>query len=139
MDPIAAATLLLALIEQLRSTIERENRLLRTMDLEALREVQEQKALLADAFEVELAKLRRNPEVVASLPAEVRRRLDEELRELRAAMRVNLNALLVAREVVERMAQHIAHSLAAIHSGPLFDPSRPRRAEVVPLALDRQV
>ncbi|GBD42972.1 hypothetical protein HRbin40_00433 [bacterium HR40] len=139
MDPIAAATLLLALIEQLRSTIERENRLLRTMDLEALREVQEQKALLADAFEVELAKLRRNPEVVASLPAEVRRRLDEELRELRAAMRVNLNALLVAREVVERMAQHIAHSLAAIHSGPLLDPSRPRRAEVVPLALDRQV
>lgn len=139
MGAIETVSLLLTLIEELRSTLERENRLLRAMDLEALREVQEHKAALADAYETELRRLRSRPELVGELTPEVRRRLEQALRDLRASMRANMNALLVAREVVERMARHIASSLAAARAGHAFDPLRPHRAEVVPLALDRQV
>lgn len=139
MGALESVTLLLTLIEELRATIERENRLLRTMDVDSLRDVLEQKTALADAYEIELRRLRARPELVAELAPEVRSRLEQALRDLQASMRANLNALLVARGVVERMARHIASSLAEAGAGRSFDPARPRRAEVVPLALDRQV
>jgi hypothetical protein len=139
MGALETVTLLLALIEELRATIERENRLLRSMDVDALGDVLEHKTALADAYEVELRRLRARPELVAELPPAVRSRLEQALRDLQASMRANLNALLVAKGVVERMARHIAVSLSEAGAGCAFDPSRPRRAEVVPLALDRQV
>lgn len=132
-------SLLLTLIEELRATLERENRLLRSMDLDRLRELQEHKSALADAYESELRRLRTQPELVAALAPDVRARLEQALRDLQASMRTNMNALLVARGVVERMARHIARSLADTASGRSLDPSRPGRAEVVPLALDRRI
>lgn len=139
MAAVETVSLLLTLIEELRATLERENRLLRSMDLDGLRELQEHKSALADTYEVELRRLRTRPELVAELAPEVRARLEQALRDLQASMRTNMNALLVARGVVERMARHIARSLAETPAGRTFDPARPRPAEVVPLALDRRI
>ncbi len=134
MEPLERVSALLALMRELKGVLERENALLRSMGVEELRALQEQKLALADAYEIEVRRLRRSPDFVGSLEPEARELLAEATRELQATMRTNVSALAAARLVVERVARHLAEVLGA---------GRCRRvgggAEVVPLTLDRQV
>ncbi len=134
MDPLERASVLLTLMRELRAVLERENLLLRNMGLEELRSLQEDKHALADAYEVEVRRLRQSPDFVASLDPEVRATLEEAMRALQETMRRNLNALGAARLVAERVARHIAEaaSTAALERGQ-------GSAKVVPLAVDRQL
>ncbi len=134
MEPLERVSALLALMRELKGVLERENALLRSMGVEELRALQEQKLALADAYEVEVRHLRRSPDFVGSLDPEVRELLAEATRELQATMRTNLSALAAARLVVERVARHLAEVLGAGHGRRVGG-----GAEVVPLTLDRQV
>ncbi len=139
MNALERASLFLTLIRELQALLEREVVLLRAMDIEALRELQQDKAVLADAYETELRALHASPEFVAELDPGVREALFEAMRELRATMRENLNALLAAREVVERVTRHIAESLAGSEATRRLAALADGPAHVVPLALDRRV
>ena len=139
MDAMERASLILTLIRELKGVLERELLLLRGMNLEGLEEIQEEKTALADAYEVEVAALRRAPEFVAALDPAVREALFEAMRDLQAVMRENLEALLAARTVTERVARHIAASIETSHkhTGPMA--AGEGAGQVVPLTLNRQV
>ncbi len=134
MERLERVSALIALMRELKAVLERENALLRSMGIEELRALQEEKLALADAYEVEVRNLRRSPEFVGGLDPEVRELLAETTRELQSTMRTNVTALAAARLVVERIARHLAEVLAG---RPLSGGAG--TAEVVPLALDRQV
>ncbi len=138
MPPLERASILLGLIRELIAVLERENALLRRLDVDGLAELQEEKCALVDAYEAELDHLRRSPELVAALDPAQREALMAAIRELRRVMRINLNALAAAKDVAERAASHIATSLArtAATTRPLPPGAS---AEVVPLGLDRCV
>lgn len=139
MEAMERASLILTLIRELRAVLEREVLLLQGMNFEGLEELQEEKAALADAYEVEVAALRRTPEFVAALDPAVREALLEAMRELRRVMRQNLEALMAARTVTERVARHIAASLeTSRHHLGSREPAE-GAAQVVPLTLNRQV
>ncbi len=134
MEPLERVSALIALMRELKNVLERENALLRSMGIEELRALQEEKLALADAYEVEVQRLRRSPDFVGGLEPELREILAEATRELQTAMRINVNALAAARLVVERVARHLAEVLGGQQARPVGG-----AAEVVPLTLDRQV
>ncbi|HFD17136.1 MAG TPA: hypothetical protein ENJ38_12650 [Rhodospirillales bacterium] len=134
MEPLERVSALLALMRELKAVLERENALLRSMGVEELRALQEEKLALADAYEVEVRRLRRSPDFIGSLEPEARELLAEATRELQATMRTNVSALAAAKLVVERVARHLAEVLGPGHGRPAGG-----AAEVVPLTLDRQV
>ncbi len=134
MEPLERVSALITLMRELKAVLERENALLRSMGIEELRALQEEKLALADAYEIEVRRLRGSPEFVGALEPEIRELLAETTRELQATMRTNVTALAAAKLVVERIARHLAEILGGQrqrHGGGA--------AEVVPLALDRQV
>lgn len=145
MEPLEQVTLFMTLMHRLTQVMDRERQLLRGMELDALRDAGEEKATLAEAYEIELKRLRASPEVLAELAPQVRAELTAATRGFQEALTANVKALLGARQVVEKLAQHIADSLAraaAPHAGygerggP--QPAEPR-GQVIPLALNRRL
>lgn len=143
MAPLEQVTVLVTLMRRLCQVMDHERAILGTMRLDALPEIQEEKAALAEAYEIELGRLRRAPEVVAALDGGVRERLHETMREFQDTVTANLNALVAAQSVIDRILRHIADSLAAgtpKHYGRSGEASeRPAGgAQVISLAFDRQ-
>ena len=135
--------LLLTLMRQLQETMRTENGLLRELRLARMRELQSEKAALAERYEIELRRLRQTPEAIGALSDEARRLLESSMRELQAAARINADRLLQARGVVEAVVQAIGDSLGAAGTGGRtyaaasaqgFDPP----ARVIPVAFDRR-
>lgn len=135
--------LLMTLMRQLQETMRTENGLLRELKLARMRELQGEKAALAERYELELRRIRQAPESIAALSQEARQLLETSMRELQAAARANADRLLQARGVVEAVVQAIGDSLGSPGTGgrnyPMigtqnFDPP-PR---VIPVAFDRR-
>ena len=72
MEPLEQVTILMTLMRRLVQVMDHERALLRGMRLDALPDVQDEKVALAEAYEIEVARLRRSPAALASLEPHVR-------------------------------------------------------------------
>src|SRR5690606_36120482 len=71
MEPLEQITVLMALMKRLAQVMDHERALLKSMRLDALPDLQDEKVALAEAYEIEVARLRRSPESLASLEPHV--------------------------------------------------------------------
>jgi flagellar biosynthesis/type III secretory pathway chaperone len=120
MEPLEQVTVMMTLMRRLVQVMDHERALLRSMRLDALPDVQDEKVALAEAYEIEVARLRRSPETLASLEPHVRAQLHDAMRALQESMTVNLQALAAARQVVERVLRSIGESLARGARSPTY-------------------
>ena len=129
-------TILMTLTRQLTQVMDAETEVLRRVELAQLGELQAEKQSLAEIYEAELAEIRRQPDILGSVGADVREELEIATRGFQEAARRNTMALEAARVVVERALHFIQTSLA---DNPSYGPNdgRPREGEVVPFALNR--
>jgi hypothetical protein len=143
MEPLEQVTVLMTLMKRLGQVMDHERAVLRSMRLEALPEIQDEKEALAEAYEIELARLRCSPEILAALEPGVRSQLHEAMCAFQESVTANLNALLAAQSVVEKVLRSIADSLArsaagftygARGQGPVAEP----RGRVIAVAFDRK-
>ena len=142
MEALERITVLMTLMRRLCQIIDREQAVLRGLRLDALDDLQQEKGVLAEAYEIELRRLRGQPEVVDALDPALRAELLEDMRALQDRLKANRLALEAARAVVERVARTIADSLA---SGGYGGGAAGRgggggpRGQVTSLALDREI
>ena len=144
MEPLEQVTILMTLMQRLAQVMDHERAVLRSMRLEMLPEIQDEKAALAEAYEIELDRLRRSPEVLAALDPPVRARLNEAMRGFQEVVSANQNALLAAQNVVEKVMRNIADSLArsarGLNYGPRGDTAQTEaRGQVISIAFNRQL
>jgi len=137
MSGLERIALLLGLIEQLCDVMGREAECVRRMAVERMAEVHAEKRLLAEAYEKELAALRRSPELLGGLPLEARRELEEGMRRLQAASRRNADLLAAAKMVTERLLRRVSEALAAEPRG--FAPPPAGTSRVIAVSFDRSV
>ena len=112
MEPLEQVTILMTLMKRLVQVMDHERAILKSMRLDALPDLQDEKVALAEAYEIEVGRLRCSPEALASLEPHVRAQLHDAMRSFQESMSVNLQALVAAREVVERVLRNIGDSLA---------------------------
>ena len=117
MEPLEQVTILMTLMKRLVQVMDHERAVLQGMRLDALPDIQDEKVALAEAYEIEVARLRRSPATLMSLEPHVRAQLHDAMRALQESMTVNLQALLAARQVVERVLRNIGDSLARSAAG----------------------
>ena len=141
MEPLEQVTVLMTLMRRLAQVMDHERAILRSMRLDALREIQEEKAALAEAYEIELGRLRRSPETLAVLEPLVRGRLEEAMRGFQETLSNNLNALLAAQSVVDKVLHNIGDSLAqstqSLNYGAQGQTGGGARGQVIPVAFNR--
>jgi flagellar biosynthesis/type III secretory pathway chaperone len=139
MAALEQVTLLMTVMRQLSDVMDQERQVLRSMRLETLRDLQAEKAALADAYEVEMQRLRTRPEVTGELAPPVREELQQALRDFQGSLAANVAALQAAQGVLEKLMRLIGHSLA--------DAAAPRggygpageSAQVIPVAFNRHI
>jgi hypothetical protein len=141
MEPLEQVTILMTLMKRLGQVMEHERAILRSLRVDVLSDIQEEKLALAEAYEIELSRLRCSPEILAGLDPRVRSQLHEAMRAFQQCAALNLTALRGAKASVEKVLQGIADSLA--HSQPPTpDRHQPARAEprgqVIPVVFDRK-
>ena len=112
MEPLEQVTILMALMKRLVQVMDYERAILKSMRLDVLPDLQEEKAALAEAYEIEVARLRCSPDALATLEPHVRAELHEAMRGFQESMRTNLQALMAAQEGIERARRNIGDSLA---------------------------
>ena len=83
MKPLEQVTVVMTLMRQLQDVIENETEILQMMKLDRLETLQEEKAALGEAYEIEMYNLRRNPEILGSLDIGIRRDLEHAVLDLR--------------------------------------------------------
>jgi flagellar biosynthesis/type III secretory pathway chaperone len=120
MEPLERVTVLMTLMKRLAQVMDHERAILKSMRLDTLPDLQEEKVALAEAYEIEVGRLRCTPEALASLEPHVRAQLNEAMRSFQQTMAVNLQALLAAREVVERVLRNLGDSLARSARSPTY-------------------
>jgi hypothetical protein len=139
MGPLEQVTVLITLMKRLGQVMEHERAILRSLRLDVLPEIQEEKVALAEAYEIELARLRCSPEILADLEPRVRGQLDETMRAFQECAALNLHALRGAKASVEKVLQSLGESLA--QSEPSASGGRPAaepRGQVIPVVFDRK-
>ena len=112
MEPLEQVTVLMTLMKRLVQVMDHERAILKSMRFDALPDLQDEKVALAEAYEIEVGRLRCSPEALASLEPHVRTQLHDAMRSFQESMTVNLQALVAAREVVDRVLRNIGDSLA---------------------------
>jgi ABC-type antimicrobial peptide transport system ATPase subunit len=112
MEPLEQVTVLMTLMKRLVQVMDHERAILKSMRLDTLPDLQDEKVALAEAYEIEVGRLRCSPEALASLEPHVRAQLHEAMRSFQESTTVSLQALVAAREVVERVLRNIGDSLA---------------------------
>lgn len=141
MEPLEQVTVLLTLMRRLGQVMEHERVILLGMRLDILPEIQDEKVALAEAYEIELARLRCSPETLASLEPVVRGQLDEAMRAFQESVSANLSALRATRKVVDKVMRNIDQSLAqgaaGSGEGGYRSIAQPR-GQVIPVAFDRK-
>jgi hypothetical protein len=141
MEPLEQVTILMTLMKRLGQVMEHERAILRSLRVDVLPDIQEEKVALAEAYEIELSRLRCSPEVLAGLDPRVRSQLHEAMRAFQECAALNLNALRGAKASIEKILQSIAESLQ--HNLPPTperrQSARPEpRGQVIPVAFDRK-
>jgi ABC-type antimicrobial peptide transport system ATPase subunit len=112
MEPLEQVTVLMTLMRRLGHVMDHERAILKSMRLEALPDLQDEKVALAEAYEIEAARLRCSPEALASLEPHVRAQLHDAMCSFQESVTVNLHALTAARDVVDKVLCNITESLA---------------------------
>jgi hypothetical protein len=144
MEPLEQVTILMTLMHRLEQVMDMERGILGAMRLDSLPDIQEEKEALAEAYEIELARLRRQPERVGDLDQGIREQLEDAMRQFQERMTANMEALRAAHHVVEKVLKTIAESVARSPVGPGYQGTgqvvgTPSGARIIPLALDRQL
>lgn len=145
MEPLEQVTILMTLMRRLEQILDQERGTLAGMRLDLLPDLQEEKDALTEAYEIELRRLRAQPEQLASLEPHVRERLEAGMRDFQKKLAVNLEALHASHAVVERILKNIADSLAkasgsaAYGSGGRLAGAAAGGGRVIPVAFDRQL
>jgi hypothetical protein len=111
-DPDARVAMVLTLMQQLEGVMQAEHALLREMRIERLRELQAEKAGLAEHYELELRRLRTSPETLAAASPEGRAALETGMRGFRVAVRRNAERLAQARDLVEGVVRALGEGAA---------------------------
>jgi hypothetical protein len=143
MEPLEQVTVVMTLMKRLVQVMDHERAILRSMRLDTLPDLQAEKAALAEAYEIELARLRCSPEALASLEPHVRAQLHDAMCGFQESVTVNLQALSGARRLVEEVLRNIGESLTrgartatrgARGEGGEVQPG----GQVIPVAFDRR-
>jgi hypothetical protein len=144
MEPLEQITILMALMKRLVQVMDYERAILKSMRLDALPDLQDEKVALAEAYEIELARLRCSPDALATLEPHVRAELHEAMRNFQESVSTNLQVLTAAQEVVERVLRSIGDSLArgarSLSHGARGQPSEGESTgQVISVAFDRRL
>ena len=143
MEPLEKAAILMTLMKRLGQIMDHERALLSSMRLDDLRELQEEKSALTDAYEVELKRLRKTPETLAALDVDVRRQIEDGMRRFQEAAQSNMLAISAAKTVVDKIVRNIADGLARQQKGPSYGPASAGAAQapgqVICVAFDRKL
>lgn len=139
MSGLERVAVVIALIERLCEVMARENDCVRRFALDPLSELQAEKRTLAQAYEKELDRLRRQPELLGGLPVEPRRQLEEAMRRMQAAVRRNAEVLSAAKTVSERLLRRVSEALAEEPGRVAPASGAAPRGRVIAMSFDRQV
>ena len=143
MEPLEQVTVLMTLMKRLGQVMDHERAILRSMRLDTLPDLQEEKMALAEAYEIELARLRCSPEVLGVLEPMVRSQLHEAMRSFQETVSANLYALSAAQSVVDKIMRNIADSLthcaAGSGHGARGQSGHDAGAQVISVAFDRKL
>jgi hypothetical protein len=141
MEPLEQVTVLMTLMKRLGQVMEHERAILCSLRLDVLPNIQDEKVALAEAYEIELSRLRCSPEMLAGLDPRVRAQLHEAMRAFQECAALNVQSLRGAKTSVEKILQSLASSLEQNMPGPA-DRRQPSLAEprgqVIPLVFDRK-
>jgi hypothetical protein len=143
MEPLEQVTVVMTLMRRLVQVMDHERAILRSMRLDTLPDLQAEKAALAEAYEIELARLRCSPEALASLEPHVREQLHDAMCGFQESVTVNLQALSGARRLVEEVLRNIGESLTrgakTAARGPRGEGGGIEQGgQVIPVAFDRR-
>lgn len=143
MEPLEKAAILVTLMKRLGQIMDHERALLSSMRLDDLRELQEEKSALTDAYEIELQRLRKTPETFAALDGDVRRQIEDGMRRFQEAAQSNMLAISAAKTVVDKIVRNIADALARHQKGPNYGPAgaaaQQASGQVISIAFDRKL
>jgi hypothetical protein len=144
MEPLEQAAILMTLMKRLGQVMDHERALLRSMRLDDLKDLQEEKVALADAYEIELKRLRKKPETLAALDTSVREQIEGGMRRFQEAASANFEALSAAHTVVEKVIHNIADTLARNRNSRGYGSASPAAArassaQVISVAFDRKL
>ncbi len=144
MEPLEKAAILMTLMKRLGQIMDHERALLTSMRLDDLNDLQEEKSALTEAYELELQRLRKSPEILAALDEGVREQIEGAMRRFQDAAQANAQALEAARAVVDKLVRNIADGLARQQKGPCYAPPgaatvRPASGQVISVAFDRKL
>lgn|GEM_PF-3408428 len=143
MDPLEKAAILITLMKRLGQIMDHERALLASMRLDDLNELQEEKLALAEAYEVELQRLRKAPETFGALDSDVRQQVEEAMRRFQEAAQSNTLALSATKTVVDKIVRNIANGLARHRKGPSYGPpgavAQQAQGQVISVAFDRKL
>ena len=146
MHALEQVTVLMTLMRQLGEVMDQERLLLQGMRLEALRDLQSEKGALAEAYEIELRRMRGMTEEIGALDPIPRKELELCMREFQRALSRNAHALLAAKTVVEKLLRNIGESLQSEGAAPGYRPEQRRTAggkgtvgQVIPVAFNRTI
>ena len=144
MEPLEQVTVLMTLMRRLIQVMDHERAILRSLRLDVLPDLQDEKVALAEAYEIEIARLRCSPEALASLDSHVRAQLHDAMCGFQESVTVNLNALSAARDVVEKVLHNLSAGLArgartlAYGARGQTDALEPG-GQVIPVVFDRRL
>jgi ABC-type antimicrobial peptide transport system ATPase subunit len=144
MEPLEQVTVVMTLMKRLVQVMDHERAVLQSMRLDALPDLQDEKVALAEAYEIEIARLRCSPEALASLEPHVRAQLHEAMCSFQESVSVNLHALAAVRDVVDEVRRNVGDSLArgarTLAYGTRGEAGAPEQGgQVIPVAFDRRV
>lgn len=142
MEPLEKAAILMTLMKRLGQIMDHERALLSSMRLDDLRELQEEKSALTDAYEVELHRLRKTPETFAALDGDVRQQIEDGMRRFQEAAQSNMLAISAAKTVVDKIVRNIADGLARHQRGQSYGPASaaPQASgQIICVAFDRKL
>lgn len=112
MEPLEQVTVLMTLMRRLVQVMDHERAILKSMRLDALPDLQDEKVALAEAYEIEVARLRCSPETLGALDPHVRAQLHDAMCGFQESVTVNLHALTAARDLVDKVLCNITENLA---------------------------
>lgn len=143
MEPLEQVTVLMTLMRRLGQVMDHERALLRGLKLDSLPDIQDEKVALAEAYEIELARLRCSPETLAELEPPVRDQLHDAMRSFQKTVKSNLNALIAAQTVVDKVLCNIADSLRRTAQGARYGTQGQAagdvRGQVISVAFNRKL
>lgn len=117
MEPLERVTVMITLIRQLEAVMVRENEALKAVDMSTVEALQDEKNLLAEAYEIEMRKIMADPSILGSLDEHVRHTLNESVQQLQATSRRNEMSLHAAKSVIERLMKKLGESMAKTAQG----------------------